>query len=40
MLLAFRAPEDLPSGRYGLRVFAEDGTTGEKRQAVAAFRVP
>jgi len=40
MLLAFRAPEDLPSGRYGLRVFAEDGATGEKRQAVAAFRVP
>jgi VWFA-related protein len=39
-LLAFRAPRDLAAGRYGLRVFAEDGETGEKRQAVAAFRVP
>jgi hypothetical protein len=40
VLLAFQAPSGLASGRYGLRVFAEDGATGEKRQAVAAFRVP
>lgn len=39
-LLAFRTPAGLASGRYGLRVFAEDASSGEKRQAVAAFRVP
>jgi hypothetical protein len=40
VLLAFQAPSGLASGRYGLRVFAEDGATGERRQSVAAFRVP
>jgi VWFA-related protein len=39
-LLAFRPPAGLSSGRYGLRVFAEDASSGERRQSVAAFRVP
>ncbi|HEX4441731.1 MAG TPA: VWA domain-containing protein [Thermoanaerobaculia bacterium] len=39
-LLRFEPPRELPPGRYGLRVFAEDAETGERRQAVAAFRVP
>ena len=39
-LLAFRPPAGLASGRYGLRVFAEDASSGEKRQSVSSFRVP
>jgi VWFA-related protein len=38
-LLAFRPPADLASGRYALRVVAEDAS-GQRRQAVSAFRVP
>ncbi len=40
LLLSFAAPPDLAPGRYGLRVFLQDGVGGPARQATTAFLVP
>ena len=40
LLLSFAAPADLSPGRYGLRVFLQDGVGGPARQATTPFVVP
>ncbi len=40
LLLSFAAPPDLSPGRYGLRVFLQDGVGGPARQATTPFLVP
>ena len=40
LLLSFPAPADLAPGRYGLRVFLQDGVGGPARQATTPFLVP
>ena len=40
LLLSFAAPADLSPGRYGLRVFLQDGVGGPARQATTPFLVP
>jgi hypothetical protein len=40
VLLAFTAPPDIAPGRYGLRVFMEDPSTSQRREASTLFVVP
>ncbi len=40
LLLSFPAPANLAPGRYGLRVFLQDGVGGPARQATTPFLVP
>ncbi len=40
LLLSFQPPEGLAPGRYGLRIFLQDASTGQARHASAPFLVP
>ena len=40
LLLSFQAPAGLAPGRYGLRIFLQDASTGQARHASAPFLVP
>ena len=40
LLLSFQPPEGLEPGRYGLRIFLQDASTGQARHASAPFLVP
>ncbi|MGH9365603.1 MAG: VWA domain-containing protein [Thermoanaerobaculia bacterium] len=40
LLLSFTTPERLAPGRYGLRIFLRDDSTGQARHAWAPFLVP
>ena len=40
LLLSFQSPQGMAPGRYGLRIFLEDASTGQARHASAPFLVP
>lgn len=40
LLLSFQTPQGLAPGRYGLRIFLQDASTGRARHASAPFLVP